>query len=127
MKPVKVPSHRALAARYLKNKNLKKKIETGVQRLKVIRQIIERREELGLTQSELAKRIGTSQPFIAKIESDEASNLSLETLVKIADALIKIDRSDFEVKYGSGSFFDDLGDKTIYDEFELEVKLVTVK
>ncbi len=44
-----------------------------------------------------------------------------------AVADITIDRSDFDVKYGSGSFFDDLGDKTIYDEFELKVILVASK
>ncbi|MEZ4884483.1 MAG: YceI family protein [Chitinophagales bacterium] len=38
-----------------------------------------------------------------------------------------IDRSDFNVKYGSGSFFDGLGDKTIYDEFDLSIKLVATK
>lgn len=42
-----------------------------------------------------------------------------------ANAKITIDRSEFDVRYGSGSFFDNLGDKTIYDEFELEVNLVT--
>ncbi|MCI5082417.1 MAG: YceI family protein [Saprospiraceae bacterium] len=42
-----------------------------------------------------------------------------------AEAKITVDRSEFNVKYGSGSFFDNLGDKTIYDEFELEVSLVT--
>ncbi len=47
--------------------------------------------------------------------------------VKTAKALIKIDRSEFNVRYGSGSFFDNLGDKTIYDEFDLEVSLVTSK
>lgn len=31
-----------------------------------------------------------------------------------------IDRSKFDVRYGSGSFFDNLGDKTIYDDFTLE-------
>lgn len=72
---------------HLKNKRLKEKIESGVQRLKVISQIVELREKLGLTQTELAKRIGVSQPFIARIENDEASNLSLETLIKIVDAL----------------------------------------
>lgn len=43
---------------------------------------------------------------------------------KSATADIKIDRSDFDVRYGSGSFFDNLGDKTIYDEFDLNVNLV---
>jgi polyisoprenoid-binding protein YceI len=41
-----------------------------------------------------------------------------------ATASIQVDRSDFDVRFGSGSFFDSLGDKTIYDEFDLEVKLV---
>ena len=42
-----------------------------------------------------------------------------------ANSNIVIDRSKYDVKYGSGSFFDDLGDKTIYDEFTLTVNLVT--
>jgi polyisoprenoid-binding protein YceI len=41
----------------------------------------------------------------------------------IATADITVDRSEYNVRYGSGSFFDDLGDKVIYDEFELAVKL----
>ncbi len=40
-----------------------------------------------------------------------------------ATADIQIDRSEFNVKYGSGSFFKGLGDKTIYDEFDLKVSL----
>jgi polyisoprenoid-binding protein YceI len=39
-------------------------------------------------------------------------------------ASIQIDRTQFNVKYGSGSFFDGLGDNMIYDEFELTVSLV---
>ena len=42
----------------------------------------------------------------------------------VATAAIKIDRTDFDVRYGSGSFFDNLGDKTIYDEFDLNLSLV---
>lgn len=40
-----------------------------------------------------------------------------------ATATVKVDRTKYGIKYGSGSFFSDLGDKTISDEFELEVKL----
>ena len=39
-------------------------------------------------------------------------------------ANIVIDRTKFNVRYGSGSFFDNLGDKTIYDEFKLKVNLL---
>ncbi len=40
-----------------------------------------------------------------------------------ATATMKVDRSEYNVKYGSGSFFENLGDKTIYDEFDLVVDL----
>lgn len=41
-----------------------------------------------------------------------------------ATAALKVDRAKYNVRYGSGSFFDNLGDKTIYDEFDLIVDLV---
>jgi len=37
---------------------------------------------------------------------------------------ITVDRSKYDVRYGSKSFFDNLGDKVIYDDFYLTVKLV---
>lgn len=40
-----------------------------------------------------------------------------------ASTNLTIDRSKYNVRYGSGSFFDNLGDKTIYDNFELAVNL----
>ena len=40
-----------------------------------------------------------------------------------ATAKITIDRTKFDVKYGSGSFFDGLGDNMIYDEFVLNIDL----
>lgn len=40
-----------------------------------------------------------------------------------ATGKIIIDRTKYGVKYGSGSFFDNLGDKAIYDDFELDIKL----
>jgi polyisoprenoid-binding protein YceI len=42
---------------------------------------------------------------------------------KTATANLNIDRTKYDIKYGSGSYFDDLGDKTIYDMFELKVDL----
>jgi polyisoprenoid-binding protein YceI len=39
-------------------------------------------------------------------------------------ANIIVDRTKFDVRYGSGSFFDNLGDKTIFDEFKLKVSLL---
>lgn len=51
-----------------------------------------------------------------------------ETEVKdgkiLAKATILVDRTKYGIRYGSGSFFDDLGDKAIDNEFELKVSLV---
>jgi polyisoprenoid-binding protein YceI len=44
-----------------------------------------------------------------------------------AGGSLKVDRSDFDVRYGSGSFFDGLGDKTIYDEFDLNLAIFAGK
>lgn len=51
------------------------------------------------------------------------ANVAENNGVVTATGKMTIDRSEYEVKYGSGSFFDGLGDKTIYDEFDLEVSL----
>lgn len=40
-----------------------------------------------------------------------------------AKAKITVDRSKYDVRYGSTSFFDDLGDKAIKNELEFEVTL----
>ena len=38
---------------------------------------------------------------------------------------LDVDRSEFNVRYGSNSFFDNLGDAAIYDIFKLKIKLIT--
>lgn len=55
----------------------------------------------------------------------ETQPISFEATVGkgIASAEITIDRTKHGIKYGSGSFFDNLGDKTIYDDFVLNINL----
>ncbi|MFC3196390.1 YceI family protein [Parapedobacter deserti] len=40
---------------------------------------------------------------------------------------IKIDRTQFDIKYRSGNFFSGLGDRAISDEFQLDIELVAEK
>ncbi|QQR80226.1 MAG: helix-turn-helix transcriptional regulator [Deltaproteobacteria bacterium] len=87
MKRITAPTHQSLIRKHPLSLKAKERIRSGVQKLKVISQIIELREGLKMTQTELASRINVSQPFIAKIENDETANLSLETLIKIVEAL----------------------------------------
>lgn len=44
-----------------------------------------------------------------------------------AEANLVFDRSKFDVKFGSQSFFENLGDKLVYDEVEMKVKLVLMQ
>ena len=45
------------------------------------------REKRKLTQRQVAKLLGTSQPYVAKLESGRVKNLGVGTLVKYAQAL----------------------------------------
>lgn len=54
----------------------------------------------------------------------EPLNFVLNKTESGATATLKIDRTKFGVRYGSGSFFDNLGDNTISDTFELNVNIV---
>ena len=41
-----------------------------------------------------------------------------------ASARIKVNRTNYDIRFRSSSFFENLGDKAIADEFELDLKLV---
>ena len=56
---------------------------------------------------------GKTNPIAFDLKVD--GNTAMTTIV--------IDRTKYDVRYGSGSFFDNLGDKTIYDEFTLDITL----
>lgn len=53
------------------------------------------------------------------------NNVELEAVIDNGSAIVDlvIDRTQYNIKYGSGSFFDNLGDKMIYDDFKLSVSL----
>jgi len=40
-----------------------------------------------------------------------------------AKAQLTVDRTKYNIRYGSKNFFDNLGDKAIYDDFELDITL----
>jgi polyisoprenoid-binding protein YceI len=55
------------------------------------------------------------------------ANVIFEDDVVNTNANLEIDRSKFNVRYGSGSFFKGLGDKMIYDDFTIKVLLTALK
>ncbi len=52
------------------------------------------------------------------------AQVSLDGETLTANAKFAIDRAKWDVRYGSGSFFDDLGDKVILDNIDFDLKLV---
>ncbi len=63
------------------------------------------REKTGLSQKELAKRVGTSQQQISRLESPSYEGHSLSMLRRVADALGAIVRVDIEPKRGRKEVF----------------------
>lgn len=63
---------------------------------------------------------------MADLKIKEKTNLvTFDITVNGTTATTKlvVDRTKYDIKYGSGSFFDNLGDKTISDNFDLTVSL----
>ena len=72
----------------LKDEEFKMEYEKLKPRYEAIEQVIRARNEQHITQSELAKRVGTQKSNISRFESGNY-NPSLDFLVKIAESLGK--------------------------------------
>lgn len=70
-----------------KSPKLAREVEEILNEMKLDQEIVALREQRGLSQRQLAKLLGTTQPYVAKIESGRVKNLELRTLVKCATAL----------------------------------------
>ena len=66
---------------------LARKVDDLVNKMKLEQELTGLREKRGLSQRQLAKLLGTSQPYVAKLESGRIKNLGVNTLVKYARAL----------------------------------------
>ena len=75
-----------LKAKALRNSAVKAEYDALAPEYAVIKSIIAYRHKQGWSQGELAKRIGTKQPVISRLESGE-SNPTLELLQRVATAL----------------------------------------
>jgi len=67
--------------------DFKRRVEEELATMHLEQQLVVLREGRGLSQAQLARVLGVSQQAIAKVESGEAKNLGLKTLVKHVLAL----------------------------------------
>jgi transcriptional regulator with XRE-family HTH domain len=77
----------ALEGRYFSGPKGRAQLEQARAGASVARQILALRQEAGLTQRELAARIGTKHSVISRLESDDYEGHSLSMLRRIAAAL----------------------------------------
>jgi len=79
-------SYKNIKKQLLKNREVKKSYDELEGEFNVVRLIIKKRIETGITQAELAQKIGTKQSAISRLESGEY-NPTLSFLCKITEAL----------------------------------------
>lgn len=66
---------------------MRQRVEALLNEINIEQGIVALREERGMSQTQVAKLLGVTQPAIAKIESGRVRNLELRTLAKLAAAL----------------------------------------
>lgn len=76
------------------------------------------------------KKIGLKSANVYNVTADltikgitKPINFIMTVNGNTASTAFNVDRTKYDIKYGSKSFFDTLGDKAISDEFELKVSL----
>jgi DNA-binding XRE family transcriptional regulator len=87
MAKLKIINSEALLREQLKNEDFRQEYDALEEEYEIAKEIIKLRKEANLTQKQLAKMAGTSQPAIARLESGEYKNLTLSFLRKIGKAL----------------------------------------
>lgn len=71
----------------LKDPEVKAEYDKLEEEFALASEIIQLRKDNNITQKELAEKIGTSQPAIARLESGSYNKVSLSFLRKVAEAL----------------------------------------
>ncbi|HEV3026805.1 MAG TPA: helix-turn-helix transcriptional regulator [Planctomycetota bacterium] len=70
----------------LKKPGFRKHFRQARLAVEVAHQMVLLREKLGITQAELARRMGTKQQTVSRLESGDYEGFTLKTLLKIAEA-----------------------------------------
>ena len=70
-----------------KDPAFKAQVDEALNEMRIEQDLVALREHRGLSQVELAKRIGISQPAVARLEAGRIKNLTLRTLARYAAAV----------------------------------------
>lgn len=86
MKKQKAEEFSSYVNEKLKGFNFKRRYEEEGEKLELALKVHALRERMGWTQTELAKRMRTTQQAISRLERGIVSNCRLQTLMKLASA-----------------------------------------
>lgn len=86
MNKIKLISAEALHKKWMKDSEYRREYERLAPEFEIARQIIDARIRRNITQAELAKRMGTGQAVISRLETANAKP-SLSLIQRLADAL----------------------------------------
>ncbi len=87
-KKIEYPSFDKILAERLKDPEFKRYYDEYGRQLEIAYQILQLRKKKKMTQAELAKRIGTKQSNVARMETGQ-QNFTIDMLQKIASVLGK--------------------------------------
>ena len=82
----KATNYDEFEAELLKKPEIRKEYEALKPKYDMVRILIKRRSKLGMSQTELARRIGTRQPAISRLEKGDY-NTTLSTLFRVTEEL----------------------------------------
>ena len=83
-------THKELKNKALKKPSVKKEYETLEPEFSLLREMLRARKKVGLSQAQIAERMGTKSPAITRLESSLSSGKhspSLATIKKYVEAL----------------------------------------
>jgi len=82
----RVTNYEQFEAELLKKPGIRKEYEALKPKYDMIRMLIERRNQLQMSQTKLARIVGTKQPAISRLEKGDY-NTTLSTFFRVANAL----------------------------------------
>ncbi len=83
-------THSELKEKALKRKNVKAEYRAFEPEFELLRELLDARQKVGVSQAEIAERMGTKAPAITRLESSLGSGKhspSIATIKRYADAL----------------------------------------
>ena len=80
-------THEELVARMLGNPAVRAEYDLQTEEFALLDELLRARRDAGLTQAEVAERMGAKAPAVARLEAGEQPSPSLETLRKYAEAV----------------------------------------